>query len=125
MQKSNKPQKTKKRHKSPISNKTQSVTVSQSAIIHSGPLPSPDILEQYNKIEPGTANRIISMAEKQAEHRQQLEKRIVTADIRDSFLGIICAFLLGAGTIVGGIIIALNEHYSRSIYKQRGSYMFD
>jgi uncharacterized membrane protein len=46
----------------------------------SGPLPPPSLLQEYERIVTGAADRIISMAEKQAEHRQFLEKTIVVGD---------------------------------------------
>jgi len=39
-----------------------------------GPLPPPALLKQYEENFPGAAERIFKMAEKQAEHRQTLEK---------------------------------------------------
>lgn len=49
----------------------------------SGPIPSPQTLAQYDALVPGAAERIISMAEKQMEHRHHLEKSVVEAGIRD------------------------------------------
>ena len=40
----------------------------------SGPLPPPEMLAQYEEILPGAAERILSMAERQAEHRQKMER---------------------------------------------------
>lgn len=40
------------------------------ATAFSGPLPPPQVLAQYESILPGSANRILSMAEKQSEHRR-------------------------------------------------------
>ena len=40
----------------------------------SGPLPPPEMLAQYEEILPGAAERILSMAERQAEHRQKMEQ---------------------------------------------------
>jgi uncharacterized membrane protein len=37
------------------------------------PLPSPDALEAYEQILPGTANRLLQMAEKQQEHEHKLD----------------------------------------------------
>lgn len=39
----------------------------QKSVMHSGPLPSPEILEDYNNICPGAAERILSMAEREQE----------------------------------------------------------
>ena len=40
----------------------------------SGPLPPPNVLSAYEDLLPGAADRIITMAEKQLEHRMYLEK---------------------------------------------------
>ena len=45
----------------------------------SGPIPSPQILQQYNNIVPGAAERIIRMAEKQSDHRMALENAGIIA----------------------------------------------
>ncbi len=63
-------------------------------IEHSGPLPPPSILEKYNHVVPGAAERIIKMAENQSAHRQQLEKIVIGSDARHSFLGVIFAFII-------------------------------
>ncbi len=46
----------------------------------SGPLPPPEMLAQYEEILPGAAERILSMAERQAEHRQKMERDESNAD---------------------------------------------
>ena len=46
-------------------------------------MPLPSHLEQYERILPGAAERILAMAEKQAAHRRDLEQRVVGAEIQD------------------------------------------
>lgn len=46
-----------------------------------GPLPSPEILAQYDKVVPGAALRIIEMAEAQAKHRRELERTQMEANV--------------------------------------------
>ncbi len=41
----------------------------------SGPLPSPQTLEGYENSVPGSAERILKMAESQVYHRQDMEKK--------------------------------------------------
>lgn len=65
----------------------------------SGPIPPPSIIEGYERVLPGSADRIITMAEKQSEHRQKMEEKMISAESRDSLLGVIFAFLLGVGCI--------------------------
>jgi uncharacterized membrane protein len=73
----------------------------------SGPIPPPNIISGYEKILPGAADRILAMAEKQSEHRQEMEKKMVEAESRDGLLGIICGFTLGVGCIAAAIIMTV------------------
>lgn len=82
--------------------------VTASAFI--GPLPPAEAFEKYEAVCPGAANRIIFMAERQAEHRQELEKAIVTASNRNSRMGIISALLLAILVLIGGVICILFGH---------------
>lgn len=75
----------------------------------SGPLPHPDILMKYNEVAPGAADRIIAMAENQADHRQFLEKTVVTNGVRDSKRGQIFAFMLALVAFVCGFVLLLYD----------------
>lgn len=75
--------------------------------IHRGPLPSPKILKEYNDVCPGAAERIISMVEEQATHRQKLESQVVSSQVRNSRLGVIFAFLIAVITIIAGAVTAI------------------
>ena len=85
-----------------------SVTVSERFERFTGPIPPPDIMEQYEKTLPGSADRIIKMAENQSEHRQSLEKQRLSFSNREVHLGQIFGFLIGAIAIVTGGYIALS-----------------
>ncbi|MFO0966853.1 MAG: DUF2335 domain-containing protein [Gemmataceae bacterium] len=76
----------------------------------SGPLPPPDILEEYEKLLPGAAERIFAAFEKQTEHRQSLEKHVVKDDTRRSWAGLVAAFLLASFCVIGGVICVLHGH---------------
>lgn len=54
------------RKNSKISKKSDSVLMAQA---YSGPLPVPQHFEQYEKILPGSADRILAMAEKEQQYR--------------------------------------------------------
>lgn len=43
--------------------------------MYSGPIPPPEALARYEEIQPGAADRIIKMAEKQQEHRMSLRQK--------------------------------------------------
>ena len=88
-----------------------------------GPLPPPAALGQYDDILPGSAERIMRMAEAQAEHRieqeqhssqqedvrVQTERTAVIGDSRRAYIGLIFGFILslliislGAYSIIWG-----------------------
>ncbi len=46
-----------------------------------GPLPPPEILQRYDAIHSGFANRIITMAEKEGDHRRMQERSQLDSDI--------------------------------------------
>lgn len=73
----------------------------------SGPIPPPNMIKGYEAILPGAADRIMTMAEKQSSHRQEMERKIVSTESRDSLLGILFAFTLGIGCIVASIVIVV------------------
>lgn len=62
---------------------------------HSGPLPAPDTLSEYNELIPNGAERIMKMAENQQSHRHELEKKIIPNQVQQSKMGQWFGFILG------------------------------
>ena len=76
------------------------LATSSRSLVYSGPLPTASEMAQYEKICTGAADRIITMAEKQSEHRQKVEyDTILTANWR-SILGVIFAFIIALASII-------------------------
>ena len=73
----------------------------------SGPIPPPDIMAGYDQVLPGSAERILAMAERQPLHRQQGEMLLVKAQVRDSLIGEIFAFVLGITALAAAVGIAM------------------
>lgn len=84
----------------------QSVTIARAQRFE-GPIPSPAVLEQYDKILPGAAERIIRMAESEAEHRHRLTSRHLESEIAEARWGQILAFFIGVFTIGCGTYAAI------------------
>lgn len=53
-----------------------------------GPLPPPELLEKYNQIQPGFADRILSMTEKEGTHRHSIDELVVRKSFGLANLGI-------------------------------------
>ena len=46
-----------------------------------GPIPHPELLQKYEDIQPGFAERMVSMAEQQLDHRIKFEDKMVDGSI--------------------------------------------
>lgn len=72
---------------------------------YSGPLPHPEILEHYDRIVPGGAERIFAQFESQALHRQRIESRVIRSNSFVQIFGAISALILGLAAIGGGLFL--------------------
>ena len=82
----------------------------------SGPLPSPEVLKEFNAIVPGSAERIIKMAENQSIHRRELEQKVIDSDIKRSKWGQILGFVIAiSGLIVSGFVAIYGSAVAGSI----------
>lgn len=75
-----------------------------------GPLPPPGALRLFEDVVPGSAERILAMAERQADHRIQMERRIIRGDFTQSYLGLAAGFILSTMVILGGIYLISLGH---------------
>lgn len=59
------------------------VEIRQTRVVeqYSGPIPPPDTMERYEALVPGAADRILRMAEREAEHGHALQRTTLGADI--------------------------------------------
>ena len=67
--------------------------------------PSPGLLRDYEKVMPGLAQKMVSNAEKQTMHRIEMERKLITSNIRKSYLGLILGFVIGFTGIGGGMYL--------------------
>lgn len=86
--------------------KEKLIQSSSYVVQHSGPLPYPSVLRGYEDILPGAAERIIQMAEKEQEHRFEIDEKCQHTDSRDSLLGILGAIIMGLACLGAGVLIA-------------------
>jgi uncharacterized membrane protein len=101
----------------PISKKT--ITATKLEFGYSGPIPPPQLFRAYNEVVPGAGDRILCMAERESNHRQTCEHKILNHKFTLNLFGqifalaiTIVALVLGTkcilagkpitGTIIGG-----------------------
>jgi uncharacterized membrane protein len=72
-----------------------------------GPLPPPNLLKQYNEIDPTFANRIVQMAERAQAHRHDMDKRSIEGQFKERRIGQIFGLIIGIVAILGGVVAAI------------------
>ena len=83
---------------------------------HSGPIPDPETLAHYNDIIPNGAERIMTMAEKQSDHRIEIEKKVLSGQLNQSNIGQFLAFIIGIFALtVSGYCISNGHEWGGSI----------
>lgn len=98
----NSPNKTNNSPPPPIENPVMQLTSSMAFI---GPLPPPEAFEKYERTHAGAADRIIKMAENEANHRRELEKKALVHNIWVAHLSQFFAFILSITGLKRGRVL--------------------
>jgi len=75
-----------------------------------GPIPHPAILEQYDRVVPGSAERILAMAERQSAHRIELEGCVIRSDIRKSERGQWFGLIVALSGLAAAVALGIAGH---------------
>ena len=84
--------------------------VEASAASFRGPLPPPGFMKGYEETLPGSADRILRLAEQEASHRQQVEREslsITASAVKDDAFRSRLGLFLGAFVAIVFVVIAL------------------
>lgn len=76
----------------------------------SGPIPHPEMLQGYENVKQGFAERIVAMAEAQQQHRIDCESKMVAGTVSDSSRGQWMAFIVAVLFLVAAVVLGLNGH---------------
>jgi len=77
--------------------------IQQHVQIRTGPLPDPETISAYERALPGTADRIIQMAEREQNHRHLSDSLERKGRLLSQLVGQVFAFSLGGIGICGGV----------------------
>ncbi len=61
---------------------------------YSGPVPPPEVLQGFEQIVPGAAERILAMAEENGKHQREMEKNALAAASRTVIIGQIFGLII-------------------------------
>lgn len=76
---------------------------------HSGPLPAPETLEEYSRLIPQGAERIMKMAESQSGHRMEMEKKALSSHVNQGYIGQIFGLIIGLAAIGASVYLGIND----------------
>lgn len=102
---------------------------------HSGPIPHPVILQGYEQIVAGSADRILRMAEQESTHIQRMDAGYLNTVLRGQIFGLVsvlCCFSLAAfalylghpgvaGTVASTTVVGLVTVFVTNRLADRGS----
>jgi uncharacterized membrane protein len=78
--------------------------------LYVGPLPSPDVLRQYEQLHPGVTKTIFELHSQRATHRMHLEKVVIEGENRRAYIAQIVAGLLSlTGFVTAGYFAHLHH----------------
>src|SRR5262245_40463169 len=89
--------------------------IQHSQTIHQGPLPRPEDFEAYDRVLRGAADRVLRMEEKQAAHRQELEKPRPQRRSHQGNVGTILAYITFGGSMFGAVYLLLHDKPIQSL----------
>lgn len=87
-----------------------SMTLAAFSASYSGPLPPADQIRAYEEVLPGSADRILAMAERQQEHRLNLERVTVNEAAQRSRWGLRLGFVIATLVIAVGAAGIFTDH---------------
>lgn len=76
----------------------------------SGPIPHPELLRKYEDVKPGFAERIVSMAERQLDHRINCEDKVVDGSVSESKRGQNYGLIVALMFLAGAVFLGYNGH---------------
>ncbi|MFW2600176.1 DUF2335 domain-containing protein [Aliarcobacter butzleri] len=76
----------------------------------SGPLPHPEHFKKYNQIVPGSANRLLKMAEDDLAHVHSIQRRQSNTETAATILGLISGFAIAIIALVGSGYLIMQGH---------------
>jgi uncharacterized membrane protein len=84
--------------------------IQQSVSFRQAPYPTPEDLREYEAIHPGFTDRILTLTERETDHRIQQERLQDGATIDLARRGQTYAFIVVLTLVVGGIAAILTDH---------------
>jgi uncharacterized membrane protein len=99
-----------RRHSPTETREERQLMASITRSVYRGPIPPPEILKGYDLVKPGFAERVFVMAERQSQHRMELERIVVIGDHKKSWVGLVLGFVVACGFFYGSYDLVKKGH---------------
>lgn len=86
------------------------IEIVESTVSHSGPVPPPAMIKQYDDILPGAAERIFAMAEREQAHLHEMDQRAIRQPHNAEMLGMVIGGLIVAAAITASFFLIVAGH---------------
>ena len=77
---------------------------------YQGIIPPPDMMKEYQEIDPALPLRLIKMTEDEAAHRRQIEKKIISNGFRTTTINTLAGFLALIALAALSYLFMINGH---------------
>ena len=78
-------------------------------------IPPPEVAAGWERVQPGAADRILSMAEKALENDQRIERSECRRQTATQLFGMASGFLISLGALGGGIYLILHDKNAQGL----------
>lgn len=99
-----------RRQRQRAAERTQLTKTILEAVVFQGPIPPPELLKQYDEFVPGAGDRILSMAEKEQDHRHRQERKKGNLEFSISIMGVLCALIITLSIIASAVWLVVNGY---------------
>lgn len=76
----------------------------------SGPIPHPELLQKYEIVQPGFAERIVGMAERQLDHRISCEDKMIDGLVSESRRGQWFGLIVAIMFLIASVLLIILDH---------------
>lgn len=84
-------------------------TIMRAELYSSSPLPPAEVLAEYEKLQPGAVDRLITMAEKEADNRHEIQKEVIKNSFHIERLGQIVGLTIFLVALIFGFVLILQD----------------
>jgi uncharacterized membrane protein len=84
--------------------------------VYQGIIPSPEMMKEYQEIDPSLPMRLVKAMEDEAAHRRQIERRLIKNQFQSNTLNTLTGFLALVALGILAYMFMINGHPTQGAY---------